>query len=580
MVESTTHSHPPHTQDGAESLKPKRLAFQPERPMLTERQQLRMLMEAQNGGHEDEDELGFLFGTPGTALDELLAPVVPSAQPKVGEERPEEYGEWASIKQRAWDARKERPNVFYHRYVEPGSQARMGPFSATEKTAFAAAFAALDPPFDETQSFGWGVFARDTLPGRVGYQARNFYYLLRSTGELQAALLAHAPPSQDGVPPTGIAESAQEELTQVADMETSPVASSSAAAAAKAKAAKAKAKAKAKAEARAKAKAAKAAARAEAKAAKAAAKAAKAEARAKAKAAKAEAKAAAKAAAAKAAAEAKAKRKAEQVASKAKAAKKATSTKKKSRTSPRKAPRPEPVPMSVQEKEEEEEVEYEEYEVLLAPPPVPAWVAAEEAATRKRRLEGGHSHAHPGVRERERKRQKALPLDEALMKKTKAVVAARQAAPVSPLGLDLEQTSPHCVVEVEGGFDVEGNAKVDNMVIRHAAQRHELMKEIADEQNALVGFFVDQLQRAARSNPDSPARVRLLRSSLHAKFDALSADMLARQKQKAELLAMWQVWETKSALSIPLSTPFNPASPSSTIPTLSVSFPFQLVRTV
>ena len=189
-----------------ESLKPKRLAFQAERPMLTERQQLRMLMEAQNGGHEDEDELGFLFGTPGNALDELLAPVVPSAQPKVGEERPEEYAQWPSIKQRAWDARHDRPNVYYHRYVEPGSKPTMGPFSPQEKTAFLDAFASLDPAFDETSPFAWGIFARDALPGRVGYQARNFYYLLRSTGELQSALLAHAPP-QD-VAPTAPAASA------------------------------------------------------------------------------------------------------------------------------------------------------------------------------------------------------------------------------------------------------------------------------------------------------------------------------------------------------------------------------------
>ena len=91
----------------------------------------------------------------------------------------DEIALWSPAKRQSWEARKTNPNAFYYRHVEPGQVKRTGPWDDTEKEAFMRAIK-LHPP---TQG-KWGLFAMN-IPGRVGYQCRNFYHRLLESGELQ-----------------------------------------------------------------------------------------------------------------------------------------------------------------------------------------------------------------------------------------------------------------------------------------------------------------------------------------------------------------------------------------------------------
>ena len=90
----------------------------------------------------------------------------------------DEIALWSPAKRQSWEARKTNPNAFYYRHVEPGQVKRTGPWDDTEKEAFMKAIK-LHPP---TQG-KWGLFAMN-IPGRVGYQCRNFYHRLLESGEL------------------------------------------------------------------------------------------------------------------------------------------------------------------------------------------------------------------------------------------------------------------------------------------------------------------------------------------------------------------------------------------------------------
>ena len=86
---------------------------------------------------------------------------------------------WSPAKRQSWEARKTNPNAFYYRHVDPGQVKRTGPWDESEKEAFMKAIK-LHPP---TQG-KWGLFAMN-IPGRVGYQCRNFYHKLLESGELR-----------------------------------------------------------------------------------------------------------------------------------------------------------------------------------------------------------------------------------------------------------------------------------------------------------------------------------------------------------------------------------------------------------
>ncbi|EAY00490.1 Myb-like DNA-binding domain containing protein [Trichomonas vaginalis G3] len=93
-------------------------------------------------------------------------------------ENEEEIALWSPAKKQSWEARKTNPNAYYYRHVDPGVVKRTGAWDDEEKELFMKAIK-LHPP---TQG-KWGLFAMH-IPGRVGYQCRNFYHRLLETGEL------------------------------------------------------------------------------------------------------------------------------------------------------------------------------------------------------------------------------------------------------------------------------------------------------------------------------------------------------------------------------------------------------------
>lgn len=90
---------------------------------------------------------------------------------------------WSPAKRQSWEARKTNPNAFYYRHVDPGVVKRTGAWDENEKEMFMKAIK-LHPP---TQG-KWGLFAMN-IPGRVGYQCRNFYHRLLESGELREDMI-------------------------------------------------------------------------------------------------------------------------------------------------------------------------------------------------------------------------------------------------------------------------------------------------------------------------------------------------------------------------------------------------------
>lgn len=94
---------------------------------------------------------------------------------------------WSPAKRQSWEARKTNPNAFYYRHVDPGVVKRTGAWDDAEKEMFMKAIK-LHPP---TQG-KWGLFAMN-IPGRVGYQCRNFYHRLLESGELREDMIPGEP---------------------------------------------------------------------------------------------------------------------------------------------------------------------------------------------------------------------------------------------------------------------------------------------------------------------------------------------------------------------------------------------------
>jgi hypothetical protein len=72
------------------------------------------------------------------------------------------------------------PNAYFYRHVAPDQTKRTGPWNNDEKELFLEAIK-VHPP----NTGKWGLFATH-IPGRVGYQCRNFYHRLLQSGELKA----------------------------------------------------------------------------------------------------------------------------------------------------------------------------------------------------------------------------------------------------------------------------------------------------------------------------------------------------------------------------------------------------------
>jgi len=110
----------------------------------------------------------------------IKKPSAPKSKKNKKVDIPEEIATWSPAKKSAWEARNVNPNAFYYRHVEPGQVKRTGAWDEDEKKMFMKAIK-VHPP----NQGKWGLFAMQ-IPGRVGYQCRNFYHRLLESGELKA----------------------------------------------------------------------------------------------------------------------------------------------------------------------------------------------------------------------------------------------------------------------------------------------------------------------------------------------------------------------------------------------------------
>ena len=99
---------------------------------------------------------------------------------KVDEEDVADIAFWSAAKRQSWAAIETNPNAFYYRHVAPGQTKRTGAWDEREKKLFMETIK-IHPPSQGK----WGLFAQH-IPGRVGYQCRNFYHRLLESGELTA----------------------------------------------------------------------------------------------------------------------------------------------------------------------------------------------------------------------------------------------------------------------------------------------------------------------------------------------------------------------------------------------------------
>ena len=99
---------------------------------------------------------------------------------KADEEDVSEIAFWSAAKKQSWAAIDTNPNAFYYRHVAPGQVKRTGAWTEEEKRLFMETIK-VHPPSQGK----WGLFAQH-IPGRVGYQCRNFYHRLLESGELTA----------------------------------------------------------------------------------------------------------------------------------------------------------------------------------------------------------------------------------------------------------------------------------------------------------------------------------------------------------------------------------------------------------
>ncbi|OHT14861.1 hypothetical protein TRFO_42869 [Tritrichomonas foetus] len=90
----------------------------------------------------------------------------------------DEISFWSEAKRQSWAAINTNPNAFYYRHCAPGQKKKTGAWSDEEKKLFMEVIK-VHPPSQGK----WGLLAMH-IPGRVGYQCRNYYHRLLETGEL------------------------------------------------------------------------------------------------------------------------------------------------------------------------------------------------------------------------------------------------------------------------------------------------------------------------------------------------------------------------------------------------------------
>lgn len=101
-------------------------------------------------------------------------------RPKVVDDENDDVSLWSEAKRQSWASINTNPNAFFYRHCAPGEQKRNGAWDQHEKKLFLETMK-VHPPSQGR----WGLFAQH-IPGRVGYQCRNFYHRLLESGEIKA----------------------------------------------------------------------------------------------------------------------------------------------------------------------------------------------------------------------------------------------------------------------------------------------------------------------------------------------------------------------------------------------------------
>jgi hypothetical protein len=99
---------------------------------------------------------------------------------------------WSNAKRRAWELMRSNPNSYYYRHCDPHEVQKTGPWDADELELFKLR-AKECPPCEGK----WGIFAQG-IPGRVGYQCRNFYHRLLKEKKIDLSVEEHLRPGKKG----------------------------------------------------------------------------------------------------------------------------------------------------------------------------------------------------------------------------------------------------------------------------------------------------------------------------------------------------------------------------------------------
>ena len=118
----------------------------------------------------------------------------PKRKVKCDEEDVSDIAFWSAAKRQSWAAIETNPNAFYYRHVAPGQTKRTGAWDEREKKLFMETIK-IHPPSQGK----WGLFAQH-IPGRVGYQCRNFYHRLLESGELTGDEIISEPKPEKAKP--------------------------------------------------------------------------------------------------------------------------------------------------------------------------------------------------------------------------------------------------------------------------------------------------------------------------------------------------------------------------------------------
>lgn len=114
----------------------------------------------------------------GSESSESFSPRIAEFSKSTKKQELDERSEWSTAKRTAYETMESNPNAYFYRHVAPGQRKRNGAWDEDEKQLFLKVMK-IHPPSQGK----WGLFAQH-IPGRVGYQCRNFYHRLLESGEL------------------------------------------------------------------------------------------------------------------------------------------------------------------------------------------------------------------------------------------------------------------------------------------------------------------------------------------------------------------------------------------------------------